>query len=733
MVLAAYRSLRRKTNLRAWSPRSALGRFTAYLLGIDLLLWIVRRLIKITRPGSGDFLGGWITFLTFIGAVLLLFLAFRWLRRTFMWRLRNRLIVTYIFMAVIPLVLLLTIALGSLYLFAGQFATFLVTSEINSELKSLQTANDAVGHELVVRLQQGGPIASATLEGSRGHKDWTRREVVAWVRGRRTILSSPLGEAVQVSSSPGFGSEQFREVVRDHGQLYLRALTTIPLSNDKLTIVSSEPLDKSQLEILAANLGRISIYGTGFRRVSPESGKPASRPAPAKAGPSESYKHHPESGSVSIRKGGQDYVLDSGNAPLVPSIEAGRLPAPGNALDSEVNFGTSIFVVDWQTGKDDSPAAISVQTRVSRLYQRLFGALGDFAPAVEYFLTLVAVVFGLIELLALFIGIRLTRTITRSVASLYNATQHINRGDFAHRIQIQSQDQLAALEGSFNSMTDSIQKLLAEQKEKQRIENELAIAQEVQAQLFPRDMSALESFEVFGFCRPARTVSGDYYDFLTLSSERLIVAVGDISGKGISAALLMATIHSAVRAYCLENAPVGAPATVGVAAGSSAIAGSNGHGSVPPAVLLSLLNHQLFESTPAEKYATLFLGTYNARARTIDYSNGGHLPPMLIGRDGSVRRLDIGGTVVGLFDHVPFDQGSIRLNDGDIFLAYSDGVTEAENDFGEFGEARLIELVRDHRDLPLARISELLTAAVDDWIGGREQADDITLVLARTR
>jgi phosphoserine phosphatase RsbU/P len=118
---------------------------------------------------------------------------------------------------------------------------------------------------------------------------------------------------------------------------------------------------------------------------------------------------------------------------------------------------------------------------------------------------------------------------------------------------VQSSDQLATLANSFNSMTTSIEKLVQEQKEKQRLEGELAIAQEVQAQLYPKLITQLETLEVHGFCRPARTVSGDYYDFLALNSERLMLAVGDISGKGISAALLMATIYSAVRAYSIED------------------------------------------------------------------------------------------------------------------------------------------------------------------------------------
>jgi sigma-B regulation protein RsbU (phosphoserine phosphatase) len=214
----------------------------------------------------------------------------------------------------------------------------------------------------------------------------------------------------------------------------------------------------------------------------------------------------------------------------------------------------------------------------------------------------------------------------------------------------------------------------------------------------------------------------------------MILAVGDVSGKGISAALLMATIHSAVRAYNLETTPRLREAFVGSSRGSSLmLADSVNGGQTAPGALLGLLNHQLYESTPAEKYATLFLGNYDGKTRRMTYSNGGHLPPLIIGANGSVRRLDQGGTVVGLFDHLTYEDASVHLQPGDIFLAYSDGVTEPENDFGEFGEARLVQLVRDRWSEPLTRITEAVTAAVDDWIGDKEQPDDITLVLARAR
>ncbi|HKD13366.1 MAG TPA: PP2C family protein-serine/threonine phosphatase, partial [Candidatus Angelobacter sp.] len=152
-----------------------------------------------------------------------------------------------------------------------------------------------------------------------------------------------------------------------------------------------------------------------------------------------------------------------------------------------------------------------------------------------------------------------------------------------------------------------------------------------------------------------------------------------------------------------------------------------------PSQVLWLLNQQLYKTTQPEKYATLFLGFYDGHAHQLTYSNAGHLPPLILGENGSIRRLDIGGTVVGLFDHVEYRESSAQLYPGDIFVAFSDGITEPENEFGEFGEERLIETIEAHRSLPLDRITDNVIAAVQDWIGSAEQPDDITLVLARPR
>ena len=487
-------------------------------------------------------------------------------------------------------------------------------------------------------------------------------------------------------------------------------------------------MDKVFLDKIAKELGEITL----FRAPVGASAKDTSGSAAASQAPNEQ--------NVNVQDGQSATRISSDNRQLIAEFSAGAVPAQSSTFDLPVTFGTPLPVVDWNSisrGSQHSEDGyrLRVETRPSVLYERLFASLGDFAKGVEYILLFIAVVFGIIELLALVIGTQLTRSIAASVAQLYEATKHINRADFSHRIHVKSNDQLATLANSFNSMTASIEKLILDQKEKQRLENELVIAQEVQATLFPQKIVQLESLEVHGFCRPARTVSGDYYDFLGLNSDRLILAVGDVSGKGISAALLMATIHSAVRAYSLEGMPqLREPMAVGVSGGVDLMLASEVPGAeTSPATLLGLLNHQLYESTPQEKYATLFLAIYDGLSRRLTYSNGGHLPPILLSEDGTSQLLTCGGTVTGLFADVRYPEATIQLNRGDIFIAYSDGVTEPENDYGEFGEQRLIALVQKNRHLPLARITEIVTAAVDDWIGDNEQPDDVTLVLARAR
>jgi phosphoserine phosphatase RsbU/P len=663
-------------------PRGKLSFFTLYALALDLLLIIINEIAGRFHIPYVNSLGGWIVFLTLLAIVLIAILGARWASSHLLWRMRTRLVVTYAFIGVIPLVLLIVIAGLAFYLFSGQFAAYIVSSRLDSELRSLSSRNATLATRLVVDINGSRPAAilpkpALSLRPA--------QQVVAWLNG--SVIFNSSGESVPLL--PSSMRRDLTRVVQDHGAVFLRSVTVASTGRGELVVLSSRRADQRLLAEWAGSLGEVTLYR-----------------------------------------------LETGTSNPTPIFSAGSVPSARRALDFMVVAGAEIPVLDWETANDANPGLpVSVRTRLSALYDRAFASLGDLGSTIEFVLFVLLIVLLLLEATAWWVGTKLSKSITGAVGQLYRATTYINRGDFTHRISITSNDQLAALASSFNSMTESIEKLILEQKEKQRLQHEINIAKEVQEQLFPRHIAQLPSLEVHGFCRPARSVSGDYYDFLSLGQERLLLAVGDVSGKGISAALLMATIHSAVRAYVVEGIPalrqveaVGAGPVL-VSKVESILEGAE----VSPGTLLSLLNHQLYHSTPQEKYATLFLAMYDSMDRRLTFSNAGHLPPLVLAQTGAIRRLEDGGTVVGLFDNLTYEEKCVQLRPGEIFLAYSDGVTEPENDFGEFGEERLIELVQENRDLPLARISELVTAAVDDWIGGLEQPDDVTLVLARAK
>lgn len=709
---------------RVLRPRTKLGKVTLWFGCLALILQVLNAIV---RPSPASLLSGWAPFVTLLFGIAALFLAFRWVRQRLMWRLRNRLIVTYVFIGVIPLILLGAMAYVAGFLFAGQFATYVTMSDLQSELRHLAATNRSLATQFAslsrdgrLNQQLAGEISAASNESFR------HRSVSVWDGDKGFLLTETgLGVKMPIRASRALGGD-FSGFVLDENRLQLRAVKHLEYGDHQLTVISNMPITAELLRSATSQLGSVNLLPPDQEIT----------PAPA-AQPAQSSQRASGNQNVVIDMGNTRYSLNNRGQPGARAVVAGSLPPKTNLFDIHIPFGTRFDIVDWSNGKT-VPGLIWVDTRPSRIYATLFSTLGEKAGIFRDLLIGIAIFLGVIELIALFIGVRLTRSMTKSVAELYTATQHVNRGVLNHQIRIRTRDQMAALEQSFNSMTQSLANLIAEQKEKQRLEGELAIAHEVQALLFPADLSGLLSLEVHGVCRPARTVSGDYYDFIPLGENRMVLAVGDISGKGISAALLMATVHAFVRAYTLE--PERTLESVALGAGvserdvkSALRLNGDGAGELCPASLMATLNYQLYRSTPAAKYATMFLGCYDANSRSLTYSNAGHLPPLLLGRDGGVRRLETSGTVVGLFEEVSYEESAVAMHPGDIFIGYSDGITEPENEFGEFGEDRLVELISQHRGESLARISEIVTIAVTDWIAGGEQPDDVTLVLARAQ
>jgi sigma-B regulation protein RsbU (phosphoserine phosphatase) len=239
-----------------------------------------------------------------------------------------------------------------------------------------------------------------------------------------------------------------------------------------------------------------------------------------------------------------------------------------------------------------------------------------------------------------------------------------------------------------------------------RRKNELEIAANVQQQLFPRKLRRLESLDYAGHCLPAREVGGDYYDFLEMPGRSIGFVLGDVSGKGVPAALLMANLQA-----CFRSQPA--------------------HALQRPAELLSAVNRLFFDSTAAERFATLVFAIYDDATRRVRYVNCAHCPPILLRSSGEIEMLHSNAGMLGAFEQWSCTEASATLKPGDTLLLYSDGVTEAGADSGdEFGEARLIHTLRVNQLQPA---EALVQAIVDDvnQFSGAARSDDVTVVALR--
>jgi sigma-B regulation protein RsbU (phosphoserine phosphatase) len=243
---------------------------------------------------------------------------------------------------------------------------------------------------------------------------------------------------------------------------------------------------------------------------------------------------------------------------------------------------------------------------------------------------------------------------------------------------------------------------------KQRMERELSIAREIQTELLPSRAPTLEGYTLLASAQPCFEVGGDYYDFLE-GPEGLVLSLGDVVGKSVPAALMMASVHASLRALATQPG-------LGLAD------------------LMSSLNSLMARSVKPGRFVTLFTGRLEPRSGVLHYVNAGHNPPLRIDRQGRVTRLEEGGLVIGVMDQVSYREGTLQLEPGDLLVLYTDGVTESmspEEEEEEFGEERLIEALRKLHDQPLGSLLEAVLNRLETFRGGQPASDDTTLVLLR--
>ena len=706
------------------------------------------------------------SFLTFVGLIAAVYVFVRLViiaRRTLLWRLRNRLIVAYVFIAVVPILLLLTMVGLAGYLLELQIGAHLLRDDLRQRENMI--AADAAAIAGVVGRESDLKPAPATPPfggrggrggpGDRGGRGRGGPFPASGQPSSPPVLSPEQLENMKILSRPSIAgviaaaqtewpdldvqlnigsdlirdksSGEFAGLVEFGNRLVFAAVQVLPVAGGRNTIFVAAPVTSALLDSFPSKLGPIQLELLAPVVGGPNGAPPLGRgqSAPPQQGRGSSANGGPPNGQQSQGRGNgfpgsgrpraprQIFTLHGTPYYIGQQISSGskRTIAPRQFFGDLQIGGQATFdalrVQRNNNGGTDLPVFVSYAFRLSSVNGDLLTSLGDFAPLITEFLFAAFIVFLVLELLALITGIILTRTITHSVADLYSATVRIRGGDLAHRIRIVRQDQLGALAESFNEMTGSVSELIDEQKQRQRLENEVSIAREVQRQLFPKKLPSIPGLELAAICRPARSVSGDYYDIIPLGGSRVGLALADISGKGIFASLLMASLQAALRSAASMD------------------------GTLDTAHVVERLNQHLFQTTSDDRYATLFYAVYDTETRILNYTNAGHLPPLLV-TDGRVQTLAEGGTVIGLIEDATYKQGTVKIEPGSVLLVFSDGLTEPENVFGEeFGVERLRDELLRERNAPANKLAEDLIDSAERWSGSAEQADDMTVVIAR--
>jgi sigma-B regulation protein RsbU (phosphoserine phosphatase) len=685
--------------------------------------------------------------------------ALRWLKRKLLWRVRRRLVITYLFVGLTPIILMTILGLLSAFGGSGQGMARIIASQVNATEKQTQKGARNLA-EAFARLPP----------------NMDDRSVQAWLDERAALLRGSLpgarlalwrGAAGDDATSIGHkGSAQFislideenvRGVGNDTAPVGYRLPEWLRGRAEWSGLTYSLPSNPEE------NFGSPSVRGVAR-------GLAGNRPfalliiVPVSRALVQQYRETTGiyvrpffvQGGVDVIEGSRARIRRDGNVSLPGASEQDEdpeLPIEVDSVFSRDQFGEkvgeSFYVVvlpatDWMSGETSENLSFIFDWSWA-LASKQFWGHGQAGELWRRALMYVAIAFLILELLALAASAWMTRAVTGTVHKLYRAVEFIKRGDFSHRVHVRSHDQLGELAAAFNDMSANIEVLLEERVERERLEREVEIAAEVQAQLFPRRVPELRTAEISAECRAARGVAGDYYDYIEVAPGLVALALGDVSGKGVSASLVMSNLQASLRAQTTITAERMKTAERAMAASAEAGGGGDGGSQLLTHVVAAAeidgavarkmknINHQICQSTESNRFATLFLALYEDRTRRLRYTNAGHNAPVLVRTDGTVERLTTGGMMVGAFEWAEYEEAAVTLMPDDLLLIFSDGICEAENEAAEeYGEEKLAQFAVAHRDLSADELRQAIFDEIDAWSGTRERGDDQTLVIMKS-
>jgi len=626
-----------------------------------------------------DLRGGLFSFLKYLAVVASVYLLVRligWWRDRLLWSLRNRLIVAYLFIAVVPFLSIVTLAVLAGRILYSQLGAYLLHEDLQQRIAMIADISEHIAAAHATLPKGITEDESERVLSAQSHSVHDRE-----LPGLSIAFSN---DASLLRRVAGPTALSFAGIVQESERLSLMSIRAMPEHGRIRLVTLRVPITPEFLGGIAPDLGAIQLSLT------------------------EKYVPGAREGIIYPTANGQ-YVtagrIVARNRTLQPAMIWIDVPVEVVSRLDSVYVGADGKVEPLR------PVLAVFNARPTQLNARMFTSFGELRDTYRLMAIGLAALLVLIAMVALIPGFVLTRRITNAVAHLYQATQFVKTGDFSHRIKMKQRDQLGELGESFNQMTGSIGTLIEEQNKRQRLENEISIAREVQNQLFPSTLPSVPGVEIEAICKAARSVSGDYYDFIQLSPTHIAIAIADISGKGISAALLMASLQAALRSQLLVE----------------------GSERLSMVELVSRLNKHLVRNTGDDRFATFFIAVYDSATRTLRYTNAGHLPAFLI-CGGASHQLDVGGMVLGVMEDYIYEEGSLTVSPDSLLIGYSDGLIEPENVYGEeFGIRRLQEAAIHVQGATPIMVAESLMAAAEEWAGTPEQADDMTVIVARLR
>ncbi len=673
------------------SPRQILletwpGRLFIVSVAFKLLLALLR--LAVEPPMPVQVVSSAATIGLVIAVGIFTWRLFFLMKRRLLWRVRRRLILSYIFIGFVPALLIVGFFLLGAVTLTWNVSAYLFKHGYDQVVEDVKLlAQTAVAE--IVRSPERAPDTIQRLQrnGSRQYPQLSMAfvpaggAVPATQAGRWAHVAPPVSEPVWMRSD-GFGGTIAIALAdpAGEGELVVRAWERATGPGGEIgAVVADVPIDA---EMLARIYDRSGVSG----------------------------------GTVGLVSQAQTSVT-----PVVGALRQNRDDSAGKI--SLFSQSVAFFdYTDWKTGQPRQ-AGITLHYRLRELYHRLTSVqsvtLGGMSMGDAFLFALIgiAVLFLIIQFAALVMGLALARSITSAIHELFMGTERVRQGDFTHRIDVQSSDQLGELAQSFNQMTGSIENLLQTAAEKKRLEEELRIARQIQMSLLPRGALDIPGLGITALCVPAREVGGDYYDFFPMTDQRLGVLIADVSGKGTSAALYMAELKGLVLSL-------------------SQIYDS-------PRQLLIEVNRIISDNLDSRSFITMTYAVLDLQRGTMTYARAGHTPLIYLPAPASAEEgpqvLTPSGMVLGLrFDGAAekfvelLEEERMSLQKGDVIVFYTDGITEAMNSQSDlFGESRLGRIVAEHGHLELGELRERILREIEAFVGAADQHDDMTMILMK--